>query len=112
MAPPERKSQLNTGDEAKDESASPMHDSQKSSLLGMEAFRGPNGIPQPAIINTQNNAVKAWFSSSVILENTGSVARDHLASERTWLAYIRTSMTVAGMGVGTYTFVLSYEYPY
>ncbi|KIY69717.1 hypothetical protein CYLTODRAFT_320536, partial [Cylindrobasidium torrendii FP15055 ss-10] len=34
------------------------------------------------------------------LENKGSVARDHLASERTLLAYIRTSLAVASAGVG------------
>ena len=34
------------------------------------------------------------------LENSGSVARDHLASERTFLAYTRTSLTIASTGVG------------
>ncbi|KAI0330815.1 hypothetical protein GY45DRAFT_1323159 [Cubamyces sp. BRFM 1775] len=29
------------------------------------------------------------------LENSGSVARDHLASERTFLAYVRTSLTLS-----------------
>ncbi|KAI0770397.1 hypothetical protein C8Q74DRAFT_1369569 [Fomes fomentarius] len=33
------------------------------------------------------------------LENSGSVARDHLASERTFLAYARTSLTIASTGV-------------
>ncbi|KAG6865637.1 hypothetical protein C0991_000807 [Blastosporella zonata] len=33
------------------------------------------------------------------LENTGSVARDHLASERTFLAYVRTSLSIASAGV-------------
>lgn len=37
---------------------------------------------------------------AVELENTGSTARDHLANERTWLAYIRTSLAIAGTGVG------------
>ncbi|KAF8576671.1 hypothetical protein K439DRAFT_1637729 [Ramaria rubella] len=37
--------------------------------------------------------------SSLVLENSGSVARDHLASERTFLAYMRTSLAIAGMGV-------------
>jgi len=102
MVPPEIKSQLNTEDEPKDQSVSPMHDSQKSSL-STAPFRDPNGIPAPAITNIQNNAMNSWFSPSVVLENTGSVARDHLACERTWLAYIRTSMTVAGMGIGACT---------
>ncbi|KAJ7918746.1 hypothetical protein B0H13DRAFT_1606985 [Mycena leptocephala] len=36
---------------------------------------------------------------SLVLENSGSVARDHLASERTFLAYVRTSLVVASTGV-------------
>ncbi|KAF9025865.1 hypothetical protein BDZ89DRAFT_54592 [Hymenopellis radicata] len=36
---------------------------------------------------------------SLTLENNGSVARDHLASERTFLAYIRTSLVLASTGV-------------
>lgn len=39
--------------------------------------------------------------SPTFLENTGSVARDHLANERTWLAYIRTSITISGTGIGS-----------
>lgn len=34
-----------------------------------------------------------------MLVNSGSVARDHLASERTFLAYVRTSLGIASMGV-------------
>ena len=36
---------------------------------------------------------------ALVLQNTGSVARDHLASERTFLAYIRTSLALASGGV-------------
>jgi len=44
------------------------------------------------------------LSSLVVLrlENTGSVARDHLASERTFLAYMRTSLAIASSGVGEF----------
>lgn len=38
---------------------------------------------------------------TLTLENSGSVARDHLASERTFLAYVRTSLTMSSAGVGT-----------
>ncbi|RDB17814.1 hypothetical protein Hypma_000793 [Hypsizygus marmoreus] len=38
-------------------------------------------------------------SISLTLENSGSVARDHLASERTFLAYVRTSLALASSGV-------------
>ena len=41
----------------------------------------------------------------LILENSGSVARDHLASERTCLAYVRTSLTITSMGVGEWYFL-------
>lgn len=40
----------------------------------------------------------------LILQNSGSVARDHLASERTFLAYVRTSVTIASAGIGKYHF--------
>lgn len=36
---------------------------------------------------------------SVSLENKGSVARDHLALERTFLAWLRTSLAFASIGV-------------
>ena len=36
---------------------------------------------------------------SQIIDNTGSIARDHLANERTYLAWLRTGITM--MGVGT-----------
>lgn len=35
----------------------------------------------------------------VRLQNTGSVARDHLANERTYLAWLRTSLAFASIGV-------------
>lgn len=37
---------------------------------------------------------------AMVLENSGSVARDHLACERTYLAYVRTSLAIASTGVG------------
>ncbi|GLB38297.1 putative protein with domain of unknown function (DUF202) [Lyophyllum shimeji] len=38
-------------------------------------------------------------SISLTLVNSGSVGRDHLASERTFLAYVRTSLAIACSGV-------------
>ncbi|KLO17343.1 hypothetical protein SCHPADRAFT_937199 [Schizopora paradoxa] len=38
-------------------------------------------------------------AASLTLENSGSVARDHLASERTFLAYVRTSLAISSAGV-------------
>jgi hypothetical protein len=40
------------------------------------------------------------FHVRLILTNTGSVARDHLALERTFLSYVRTSLAIASAGVG------------
>jgi len=49
-------------------------------------------------------AARLPFRLSLTLQNTGSVARDHLASERTFLAYVRTSLSFASAGVGTSSF--------
>lgn len=46
---------------------------------------------------------------SLRLENSGSVARDHLASERTFLAYVRTSLAITASGVGKFSIeILTY----
>lgn len=39
------------------------------------------------------------FNPEIILNNCGSVARDHLASERTFLAYVHTSLSLSSAGV-------------
>ncbi|EGN98133.1 hypothetical protein SERLA73DRAFT_56067 [Serpula lacrymans var. lacrymans S7.3] len=44
-------------------------------------------------------SLKNPLGLNLVLENTGSVARDHLASERTYLAYVRTSLACASAGV-------------
>jgi len=36
---------------------------------------------------------------SHVLENTGSTARDHLASERTFLAWVRTGLGLIALGI-------------
>ncbi|KAL2165818.1 hypothetical protein VTG60DRAFT_3756 [Thermothelomyces hinnuleus] len=42
---------------------------------------------------------KLRYFKSVELENKGSVARDHLALERTFLAWLRTSLAFASIGI-------------
>ncbi|KAI9488134.1 hypothetical protein BDB00DRAFT_773091 [Zychaea mexicana] len=39
------------------------------------------------------------FSTSALLENKAAVARDHLANERTFLAWLRTSLSLVTVGV-------------
>lgn len=37
--------------------------------------------------------------SEIIIKNTGSVARDHLANERTFLAWLRTALSSVALGL-------------
>jgi len=39
-----------------------------------------------------------------IIDNTGSLARDHLANERTFLAWLRTGVTLMGVGIALVKF--------
>lgn len=44
--------------------------------------------------------ILSWLNQDLQLQNVGSVARDHLANERTFLAWLRTSLSLASIGVG------------
>ncbi|KAI0642997.1 hypothetical protein C8Q79DRAFT_916454 [Trametes meyenii] len=58
---------------------------------------GP-GKPEEPGEPAWRRVLKGW-NLLLMLENSGSVARDHLASERTFLAYVRTSLTMSSAGV-------------
>jgi uncharacterized membrane protein YidH (DUF202 family) len=59
----------------------------------------------PSTSDSSENLKQPWYRKlvtsyrSVSLENTGSVARDHLALERTFLAWLRTSLAFASIGI-------------
>lgn len=57
-----------------------------------------NGVDHRA---DEKSWLKSCFSGlwSLELENKGSVARDHLALERTFLAWLRTSLSFASIGI-------------
>lgn len=70
----------------------------------VEILQGPSG----SFLSFENTESKLrdrlssfyhHYSLSRVFENRGSTARDHLASERTFLAYIRTSLALATTGV-------------
>ncbi|KAG0704797.1 hypothetical protein DFH29DRAFT_331877 [Suillus ampliporus] len=54
---------------------------------------------QPRKFGELINQFTTPLTLSLVLENKGNVARDHLASERTYLAYVRTSLACASAGV-------------
>ncbi|KAJ5082420.1 hypothetical protein N7532_011463 [Penicillium argentinense] len=76
--------------------------------------QGPSGLSTGAndASRTRSNRTepptephRSWYSQivdrygSLELENKGSVARDHLALERTFLAWMRTSLAFASIGI-------------
>ncbi|EKV06156.1 hypothetical protein PDIG_79340 [Penicillium digitatum PHI26] len=77
--------------------------SQLKDLQLNNANRG-NGS-QPTNQDSTSEPRQSWYSQfadrygSLELENKGSVARDHLALERTFLAWMRTSLAFASIGI-------------
>ncbi|KAJ8652942.1 hypothetical protein O0I10_011404 [Lichtheimia ornata] len=53
-----------------------------------------------SLLNKDVQKRKSITLGSLYLENTGAVARDHLANERTFLAWMRTSFSTISVGVG------------
>ncbi|EEH33417.1 hypothetical protein PAAG_04467 [Paracoccidioides lutzii Pb01] len=58
---------------------------------------GAGARARGAIAHTYKRVVQKY--SSLELDNKGSVARDHLALERTFLAWLRTSLAFASIGI-------------
>ncbi|KAI1767543.1 hypothetical protein GGR53DRAFT_98384 [Hypoxylon sp. FL1150] len=70
-----------------------------STTHGANGTNGMNGTNGNA--DEEKNWLKHYFGGlwSIELENKGSVARDHLALERTFLAWLRTSLSFASIGI-------------
>lgn len=76
---------------------------QEQSLLtkSIECHSETIGLKTGLNVSLHHVLTGGWCNkASLRLQNCGSVARDHLALERTFLAYMRTSLTVASAGVG------------
>lgn len=80
---------------------------RSSSRERVSSRGGPSGKAQQQQQGAQGSGLrrrlastKSWLTISHSLENKGSVARDHLALERTYLAWLRTSLSLASIGVG------------
>ena len=89
-------------------------------LSETNSLRDPSPVPPPLPVTSPESAaplatkeqihhemgfvrdLAGPLKFSLILENKGNVARDHLASERTYLAYVRTSLATASAGVGVW----------
>lgn len=77
-------------------------------MMSLKGNRADAGVPARGgqeLLTEQEAEHEGWFRSlvdkygSVELENKGSVARDHLALERTFLAWLRTSLSFASIGI-------------
>jgi hypothetical protein len=82
---------------------------RRSSSVSPSATRRSGVSTPPSQDQTDQRTLFSWVakvSPSVTIENSGSVARDHLASERTFLAYVRTSLAIASTGVGEHVIIL------
>lgn len=51
--------------------------------------------------------IKRYITRGVPRENVGSLARDHLANERTFLSWMRTALAFVGLGILTVELVES-----
>ncbi|KAJ5420982.1 hypothetical protein N7465_003501 [Penicillium sp. CMV-2018d] len=82
-------------------------DQAAASQLKDHQLNNANGdnASQPTTHNSTSEPQQSWYSQfadrygSLELENKGSVARDHLALERTFLAWMRTSLAFASIGI-------------
>jgi len=91
-----------------------LHDAPTAAPTLSETLYGSieRSAPKQQLVCNMGQLMKdmtATLKLSIVLENKGNVARDHLASERTYLAYVRTSLATASAGVGVCFAVRSYS---
>ncbi|PIB01852.1 hypothetical protein CB0940_00456 [Cercospora beticola] len=79
--------------------------SVRSRARRSDGAAGGSAQLQDPSVGAAQQAGESWWKTlvdkygSVELENKGSVARDHLALERTFLAWLRTSLSFASIGI-------------
>ncbi|KAL2823096.1 hypothetical protein BJX63DRAFT_6037 [Aspergillus granulosus] len=77
----------------------------RNESAGRKSPTGPSNASQQGPSTDSQDPHASWLSriadryGSLELENKGSVARDHLALERTFLAWLRTSLAFASIGI-------------
>ncbi|KAK3941548.1 hypothetical protein QBC46DRAFT_382464 [Diplogelasinospora grovesii] len=109
MRPPERQRSLNyqsTSVSPRRKSATAVSRRPSTQPPQPDATTGeqPNGAARRSSSSGGQTEEKRWRKllrnfQSIELENKGSVARDHLALERTFLAWLRTSLAFASIGI-------------
>jgi hypothetical protein len=70
--------------------------------VSRRASSPPELVPSTRNVHDYVEIPRNINAINLTLVNRGSVARDHLASERTFLAYVRTSLGLSSAGVGRY----------
>lgn len=81
-----------------------------SSTAYQSSYKVPQQDPLKLLLPWPSFNYDPMSDVSLTLANTGSVARDHLASERTFLAYVRTSLALASSGVGELNAIVIYYF--
>ncbi|KAM9919580.1 hypothetical protein OXX59_007840 [Metschnikowia pulcherrima] len=68
--------------------------------MSQEDYRSISAEETPLTGGSANSAGFFRQYATLSLENSGAVARDHMANERTFLAWLRTSLSLVTIGIG------------